>query len=107
MRGARRAGCLVAILLMVGMWAGSASGEIIYLKNGNQLVGKILREEGGEVVVKVSFGEMRVAKEDIVKVEAEPTPSASPTPCPTPAGKQVEEAEASGASPAPSPAGSA
>ncbi len=103
MIAAKRARCLIGILLAVGMWAGSASGEIIHLRNGNRLVGKILREEGGEVVVKVSFGEMRVAKEDIVKVEAEPTPSPSPTPCPTPADEGAEEAEESAASRTPSP----
>ena len=93
-----------AFLLAAGLWVSSARADIIHLKNGSQIVGKIVREEGDDVVIKVSFGELRIAKEDIERVEEEPTPSPTPTPSPSAAPDVGDSPEATEmVSPSPSP----
>jgi len=71
-------------MLAAGLWASCACADIIYLKNGSQIVGKIVREEGGEVVIEVASGEIRVAKDEIERVEEGPAPSPTPTLAPSP-----------------------
>ena len=104
MRIGKSSTVMCAFLLAAGLWVSSARADIIHLKNGSQIVGKIVREEGDEVVIKVSFGELRIAKEDIERVEEEPTPSPTPTPSPSAAPDVGDSPEATEmVSPSPSP----
>ena len=72
------------LVLAAGLWVSGVRADTIYLKNGSQIVGRIVREEAGEVVIEVGSGEIRVAKDEIERVEEDPTPSPTLTLTPSP-----------------------
>jgi hypothetical protein len=67
-----RSGTAVVLALLVGTQALRA--DILHLKDGRKIEGKILEEEGGNYVVKLKGGTMRVPKKDVSRVEARKLP---------------------------------
>ena len=67
-----RSATAVVLVLLVGTKALRA--DILHLKDGRKIEGKILEEEGGNYVVKLKGGTMRIAKKEVSRVEARKLP---------------------------------
>ena len=65
----------VVCVLLVGLLAGAAVADIIHLKNGRQLEGQILSEEGGKLKVKTVAGVVEIARADVARIEVKKTPA--------------------------------
>jgi hypothetical protein len=57
--------CFLAFFAMCGL----LFADVIYLKDGRKIEGKIIRETEDEVVVKMKFTELPISKADIEKIE--------------------------------------
>ncbi|MCZ7649306.1 MAG: hypothetical protein M5U26_29290 [Planctomycetota bacterium] len=67
-----RPAAVLALLLFCAP-AGSARADIVILKNGKSLEGRVV-EDGDAVVVHLSFGTVRIARDRIEKIVAKKTP---------------------------------
>ncbi len=63
--------CLLFLLLA----ATTALGDVIHLKNGGRIEGKIVSEGSGEYRVVIASGTVVVPKADVVKIEYGPSPA--------------------------------
>jgi len=67
-----RSGTGIILALVAG--AASLRADILHLKDGRKIEGKIVEEEGGNYVVKLKGGTMKIAKKDVSRVEARKLP---------------------------------
>ncbi|MFH0793920.1 MAG: tetratricopeptide repeat protein [bacterium] len=61
--------CQVLILLLVIAASGSARADELVLKNGSHINGLIIQEEPEAVTVRTSYGDIRIPRSNILKVE--------------------------------------
>jgi len=62
-------------LVSLGWWASLGSADVIHLKDGETLQGKILKRTASEIVVQFDFGTMSFTPDEILAVEAESPPA--------------------------------
>lgn len=61
----------VGLFLAVWLFLPSISADIIYLKSGNRLEGKILQQNAQSIVIEVAFGTVTLPRRDIARMEYE------------------------------------
>ena len=49
----------------------SAAADVIYLKNGNKIRGKVINEDPKGYLLEVPYGTMRVLRRQVAKIERE------------------------------------
>ncbi|MFH1377242.1 MAG: tetratricopeptide repeat protein [Planctomycetota bacterium] len=65
-------GALAAVLLIISLSL-TALADIIHLKNGNSIRGRIIRETADGLAVEVPYGEIFIKTDDIASIEREET----------------------------------
>ena len=61
----------VMIILVLLLFAGTALGDVIYLKNGREIRGKIIEQDKETVTIEVPYGQMTFKKKNIDRIEKE------------------------------------
>lgn len=67
----RRQPALLILALLVGLFHGEITADVIYLKNGNDIQGEIIKEGPRELIVRFPSGIMQIRKNDILRIESE------------------------------------
>ncbi len=62
---------LAAVLLLIFLGAAPASADVIILKNGNKIRGKLKAEVGDLIEFELPYGTMRIRRNEIEKIERE------------------------------------
>jgi hypothetical protein len=68
-RCARRLRRLLPVVLCALCLAGSAAADVVVLKGGRRVEGKVIAEDGKTVRVRTAFGELEFPRADVVKIE--------------------------------------
>ena len=82
------AAALFAVLLFGGSVEAGPVENVVHLRDGAVLRGQVVRYEGGELVLRTQYGEIRVPESAIARIEGEspvvvpPEPGATPAPTP-------------------------
>jgi len=63
--------CLVAAMWIVG--SAIASADILHLKSGGKIEGKVVGEKDGVLVVRTRFGTQRIPRADVLRIEKKAT----------------------------------
>lgn len=77
-------GTTMIVLLALAAWAAApvARGDVVHMKDGSTIEGKIVAETADGVEVKQRLGTIKIPREEILKVER--TVSKTELPCPSP-----------------------
>ena len=67
----QRQPALFILALLVGVFHGEITADVIYLKNGNDIQGEIIKEGRRELIVRFPSGIMQIRKNDILRIESE------------------------------------
>ncbi len=66
----------LTFILLILLFCGATRADVIHLKDGRKLEGEIIDETTSHIVLKLSFGEQKIARSDIARIEKKSSPRA-------------------------------